>query len=92
MTTTNETPETAAMVLAKLIVECQKKRMIVKLAVAMDIKRQTVYLWRDEAVLSERNARARLWEISQIDSDDLKIFRDMAVAALSAKNNVESDK
>jgi hypothetical protein len=92
MTTTNQTPDTAAMVLGKLIVECQKKRMIVKLAEAMGIKRQTVYLWRDEEVLSERNARARLWEISQIESAELKIFKDMAVAALSAKTNIESDK
>lgn len=92
MTTTNQTPDTAAMVLGKLIVECQKKRMIVKLAEAMGLQRQTVYLWRDEDILSERNARARLWEISQIESAELKMFKDMAEAALSPKTIFEGDK
>lgn len=63
---TENNHKTPAHILAELANEAQQARLINHLAVALNINRQTPYLWKDPYVLTDRNAANRLWEISRI--------------------------
>ncbi|MFJ3317231.1 hypothetical protein ACIPLR_17890 [Herbaspirillum huttiense] len=67
--------------LSQLMHDCQEKKQVARLAEALGLRRQTIYLWRDTDEQNERRARQRLWEISNINVEQFPELQTFAVSA-----------
>lgn len=60
--------ESSRQALTRLMKFCQYKNLTQELAEQLKLTRQTMYLWGTDHKLSERGAKMRIFEISQIQA------------------------